>query len=108
MSNESGKWRALEIDNTTSHVYRQVTPRPPMSPPIQKALVSTENITKTLPENIQTLRFDTDVMERQKAMIATIKELFYTINTMVINLLATNDEERQRVRDRAGSNTALA
>ena len=39
-------------------------------------------------------------MQLQKAMIAAIKELSYTINTMGISSLATNDEERERVRER--------
>lgn len=64
--------------------------RPPMSP----------TSTTGQPENLQTLRFDTDVMELQKAMIAAIKELSYTINTMVISSLATNYEEWERIKER--------
>lgn len=43
-------------------------------------------------------------MQLQKAMIAAIKELSYTINTMGISSLATNDEERERVRERITKN----
>ena len=69
MSNESGKWRALETDGSTTHVC-QLNERPPQRPSL-----TTE---KTPMENFQILRFDVDVMELQKAMIAAIKELSHS------------------------------
>jgi hypothetical protein len=56
MSNESGKWRALDTSGSTAHAC-QLNERPPARP------VLSPTVEKTATENVQQiLRFDTDVI----------------------------------------------
>lgn len=76
MSNESGKWKALETDNTTYHECRLQSQNPPT---IEQVIHYKAN-----EQQSETL-----------ALTAALRELAHGINTMVISSLAVDEDSRK-------------